>query len=223
MAAQNKRILCFIDEFGTAGEPGFALGCVMAWAKDCGRADKSLSDLLEPNANELHAANLSKEYIQSLLARFAQTDRPEGIVLMIRLGTMFEGSAATIYAGNVIETVKVAIGQFRDLHKISGRGLGNVELILDLNQHNTAPEFERLISSARVHDGRFRAVNRVSQIDSAASRLLQLSDVVAYARMWIHRGEENAKGLHEVMGFECFESKKPPMGRFLGAACNRTM
>jgi hypothetical protein len=81
MAAQNKRILCFIDECGTAGEPGFALGCVMAWARECGRADKSLSDLLEPNANELHAANLSREYLQSLLARYAQTDRPEGMIV----------------------------------------------------------------------------------------------------------------------------------------------
>ena len=88
MAAQNKRILCFIDECGTAGESGFALGCVMAWARECGRADKSLSDLLEPNANELHAANLSREYLQSLLARFAQTDRPEGMILMNRLGTV---------------------------------------------------------------------------------------------------------------------------------------
>jgi Protein of unknown function (DUF3800) len=200
MAAQNKRILCFIDECGTAGEPGFALGCVMAWARDCGRADKSLSDLLEPNVNELHAANLTKEYIQSLLARFAQTDRPQGMILMNRLGTMFDGTAPAIYAGNVIETVKVAVGQFRDLHGISGRGLGNVELILDLNQHNSNPEFQRLILDASKNDGRFRAVSHVSQIDSAASRLLQLADVVAYARMWIHRGEENAKGLHENYG-----------------------
>jgi Protein of unknown function (DUF3800) len=200
MAAQNKRILCFIDECGTAGEPGFALGCVMAWGRECGRADKSLSDLLEPNVNELHAANLSREYVQSLLARYAQTDRPQGMILMNRLGTASEGTAPAIYAGNVIETVKVAIGQFRELHKISGRGLGNVELVLDLNHHNTDPEFQRLISDACQHDGRFKAVNRVSQIDSAASRLLQLADVVAYARMWIHRGEENAKGLHENYG-----------------------
>lgn len=200
MAAQNKRILCFIDECGTAGEPGFALGCVMAWARECGRADKSLSDLLEPNVNELHAANLSKEYVQSLLARYAQTDRPQGMILMNRLGTVSEGTASAIYAWNVIETVKVAIGQFRELHNISGRGLGNVELILDLNHHNTDAECQRLISDACRHDGRFKAVNRVSQIDSAASRLLQLADVVAYARMWIHRGEDNAKGLRENYG-----------------------
>ena len=199
MAAQNKRILCFIDECGIAGQDGFALGCVMAWARECGRADKVLSDLLEPNANELHAVNLNKAYLQSLLSRYAQTDRPE-MVLMNRLGTIANGTAPAIYAGNIIETVKVAIGQFRKLHNINSRGLGNVELILDLSHHNADPECQSLLNSACENDGRFRAVNRISQVDSAASRLLQLADLVAYSRMWIHRGEENAKGLHNNFG-----------------------
>ena len=200
MAAQNKRILCFIDECGTAGEDGFALGCVMAWARECGRADKSFSDLLEPNANELHAADLSKEYLQSLLARFSQTDRPHGMVMMNRLGTVMQGTPAAIYANNVIETVKVAVGQFRKLHSIGGRGIGNVELVLDRNHHNCDPECRQIIANASDNDGRFRAVDAVVQIDSAASRLLQLADAVAYSRMWIHRREENAKGLHKKYG-----------------------
>ena len=199
MAAQNKRILCFIDECGTAGEQGFSLGCVMVWARECGKADKSLSDLLEPNANELHAVNLNKAYLQSLLARYHQTDRPE-MVLMNRLGTIVDGTAPEIYAGNVIETVKVAIGKFRKLHNINGKGLGNVELILDLNHHNTDPECERLLNAAQQNDGRFRAVNRISQIDSAVSRLLQVADLVAYSRMWISRGEDNARGIRENYG-----------------------
>lgn len=202
MAGLNKRILCFIDECGTAGEDGFALGCVMAWARECGRADKSLSDLLEPTVNELHAGLLSKEYLQSLLARYAQTDRPGGMVMMNRLGTVSEGTRPAIYARNVIETVKVAIGQFGKLHKVRGRGVGNVELILDFNHHNTDAECQRLLAEARANDGRFKAVAHVTQIDSAASRLLQLADVVAYSRMWIHRGEENAKGIHENYGIQ---------------------
>ena len=201
MAAQNKRILCFIDECGTAGEDGFALGCVMAWSRQSGRADKALSDLLEPNANELHAVNLRKEYLQSLLARYAQTDRPQ-MVLMNRLGTATEGTPAAIYATNVIETVKVAIGQFRRLNGIGGKGVGNVDLILDQNHHNRDPECQQIIANAQQNDGRFKAVNSVSQIDSAASRLLQLADVVAYSRMWIHKGEDNAKGLHENYGIQ---------------------
>ena len=200
MAIQNKKILCFLDECGIAGAPGFALGCVMAWAHECGRADKSFSDLLEPNANELHAVDLSKGYLQGLLARYAHSGRPKGMILMNRLGTASEGTAPAIYAGNVIETVKVAIGQFREFHTMQGQRVGNVELILDRNHHNTDPECQRLISKAYLHDGRFRAVSCISQIDSSASRLLQLADVVAYARTWIHRGEENAKGLHEKFG-----------------------
>lgn len=200
MAALNKRVLCFIDECGTAGQPGFALGCVMVWARECGRADKSFSDLLEPNVNELHAVNLTKEYLQSLLARFAQTERPQGMVLMNRLGTSLQGSAPAIYARNVIETVKVAVGQFRQTHKIEGRGLGNVELILDLNHHNTAPEFSQILLDARQHDGRFKAVTHISQISSAASRMLQLADIVSYSRTWIHKGEDHAQGLHDNYG-----------------------
>lgn len=198
MAGLNKRILCFVDECGTAGEDGFALGCVMTWARDCGRADKSMSDLLEPNANELHAANLDKRYLQSLLGRYAQTDGTQGLILMNRLGTVKAGRAPVIYAANLIETVKVAIGQFRRHHRLRGRSIGNVELILDRNHHNTDPEFHRLIGDASRNDGRFRAVSHVSQIDSAASRLLQLADIVAYARTWIHKGEDNAQGLHDT-------------------------
>jgi len=203
MAALNKRILCFIDECGTAGQNGFALGCVMAWAREVGKADKSLSDLLEPSANELHAVKLNKEYLQSLLERYAQADRPE-MVLMNRLGTVTCGTEPAIYAGNVIETVKVAIKQFRNLHKINDRGLGNVALILDWNHHNTNPECLRLLQEASKNNGRFRAVNQISQIDSAASRLLQLADLVAYSRTWIHKGEDNAKGIHNKFGISVF-------------------
>jgi hypothetical protein len=197
MARLNKKILCFIDECGTAGQPNFALGCVMVWAKDAGRADKALSDLLEPNVNELHAVNLQQEYLQSLLARFAQTETPAGMVMLNKIGAPLVGSAPQIYAGSVIEAVKIAAKQFRDENNIRDQNIGNVELILDRNEQNTHPDFLATISRAKEHDGRFKAVTHVMQIDSAASRLLQLADVVAYARIWIHRGEENADGLRQ--------------------------
>lgn len=197
MARLNKKILCFIDECGTAGQPNFALGCVMTWARDAGRADKSLSDLLEPNVNELHATGLQHEYLQSLLARFAQTETPAGMVMLNRLGTSTVGTAPQIYANDVIEAVKIAAKQFRDENRIRDRNIGNVELILDRNEQNTHPDFMSAIATAQKRDGRFRAVTHVTQIDSAASRMLQLADVVAYARMWIRRGEENAEGLRQ--------------------------
>lgn len=197
MARLNKRILCFIDECGTAGEPDFALGCVMVWARDAGRADKALSDLLEPNVNELHAVSLQQEYLQSLLARFAQTETPVGMVMLNKIGMPMVGTAPQIYASSVIEVVKIAAKQFREENRIRDQNIGNVELILDRNEQNTHPEFLAAIATAKEQDGRFRAVTHVTQIDSAASRMLQLADVVAYARMWIRRGEENAAGLRQ--------------------------
>ena len=197
MARLNKKILCFVDECGTAGDDDFALGCVMLWARDCGRADKALSDLLEPNANELHAQQLSRGYLQGLLGRYEQTDRPGSMVMLNRKGTLVIGTRPQVYANNVIEAVKITMGQFRLETRIQGRNIGNVELIMDRNGHNTHPEFMDLIQVAMQEDGRFRAVEHVTQIDSAASRMLQLADIVAYARTWIHNGEANAKGLRE--------------------------
>ena len=199
MAGLNKKILCFVDECGTAGDPGFALGCVMAWARDCGRADKLLSDLLEPTAKEIHASQLNSRYVQGLLARYSQVDTPEGMVMMNRLGTVTTGSRPEIYARNVIETVKTAVGQFRKANELRGV-VGNVDLILDVNNHNGDPVFDTILGEARKNDGRFKAINRIDRIDSAASRLLQLSDMVAYSRTWMTGGEENAAGLHRTYG-----------------------
>ena len=39
-------------------------------------------------------------------------------------------------------------------------------------------------------------------LDSAASRLLQLADVVAYSRKWLVEGELSAKSLRERFGIE---------------------
>ena len=199
MARLNKKILCFVDECGTAGEADFALGCVIVWARDCGRADKALSDLLEPNASELHAVDLRNAYLQGLLGRFAQTDKPEGLVLINKSGVPFEGSCAEIYALNVIEAVKTGIGQFRKQNNWHGK-IGNIDLVLDLNHQNADPAFDVLLEKARISDGRFRAVNHVGRIDSAASRMLQLADVVAYARKWVQNGEKNAAGLRNSFG-----------------------
>ena len=200
MAALNKRILFFVDECGTAGEDSFAIGCVMVWARECARADKAFCDLLEPNVNELHSATVKKEYLQRLLVRFARTNTSQRMILMNRLGTIKQGSPLVIYAGNVIETVKVAVGKFHSLHNFGGRRVNNIELIMDRNHHNCDPECQQIIAEAAESNGRFKAVDAVVQINSAASRLLQLADIAAYSRMWIHKREENARGLRETFG-----------------------
>jgi hypothetical protein len=65
----KKKVLCFIDESGTAGSGPFQLGALFVLARDAGRLDKAFSDLLPSDANEVHAVRLSNGYLQGLLDR----------------------------------------------------------------------------------------------------------------------------------------------------------
>lgn len=80
--------------------------------------------------------------------------------------------------------------------------IANVDVITDVNHHHDHLQFTAELGRARREDGRFRGNNRVVRLDSAASRLLQLADVVAYARKWIVAEELNAQGLREDFGIE---------------------
>ncbi|MHA6297849.1 DUF3800 domain-containing protein [Devosia sp. CAU 1758] len=197
MPGLNRKIICFVDEYGTAGEEGFALGLAIVWASQCGKADKTFSDLLPASANEVHAASWDRTNLQSLLARYAQTEMPEGLLMMNKRSSSTVGSRPEIYANTLIETVKVAAKRFRDDQGL-GKQINNIEVIVDLNEQNTHHTFEEAIRQAIVNDGLFRAVTRVVAIDSAVSRMLQLADVVAHSRSWINNGDANAKGLREA-------------------------
>lgn len=201
MARLNKKILCFVDEYSTAGDPGFALGCVMVWAKECGKADKAFSDLLPESVNEVHAVNWKNASLQSVLGRYAQTAAPESLLMLNKRSDVAPCDRPEHYALSLIETVKIGAKRFANAQGL-GHRFGNVEVITDLNEQNTHARFSELIDHARQHDGRFRAVNRVTPLDSAASRMLQLADIVAHSRAWIDNSEFNAKGLREAYKIE---------------------
>ena len=202
MTALNKKILCFVDEYGTAGEPGFALGAVLVWARECGRLDKVFSDLLPPSAKEVHAATWRPSALQAVLAQLAQSPAPASLVMLNRRGDGSVGGRPELYARALVETVKVGVRRFADQNRVRSRSIGNVDVIVDVNEQNSHRAFQQLVAAAQREDGRFRAVNRVVQLDSAASRVLQLADVVAHARSWIDRAEDNAAGLRERYGNE---------------------
>jgi len=196
----NKKILCFIDEYGTAGTAPFHLGAVFVLASEAGRLDKRFSDLLEANANEIHAVNLSDGYLQGLLDRLRGEAALDRVVMLNQKFPTQEGDPPLLYAQAVVEAVKAGIKRFRP---ILGRDwVSNVDVITDVNQHNDHPVFEAELERAQRDDGRFRGVNRIVRLDSAASRLLQLADVVAYARKWIVAEDFNARGLRERFGIE---------------------
>lgn len=201
MARLNKKVLCFIDEYGTAGDDGFALGCVMVWARECGKVDKAFSDLLPLTVNEIHAVDWSNNHLQGLLGQFAQTEAPGSLIMLNKTIDVTGKSRPEIYARAVIETVKVGMKRFGKAQRI-GETLRNVEVITDANEQNGDAEFFRVIEDARQHYGRFKGVTRVTPLDSSASRVLQLADVVAYSRSWVNKAEFNAKGLGEAYNIE---------------------
>jgi len=201
MARLNKKVLCFLDECGTAGEDGFCLGCVMVWARECGKVDKAFSDLLPPNVNEVHAVKWTDRSLQSLLARFAETDAPDSLIMLNKAADVTGATRPEIYARAVIETVKSGMKRFGKAQGIR-ETLGNVEVIVDANEHNGTAGFSRLIEDARRHDGRFMGVTRVVPLNSAASRVLQLADVVAYSRSWVSKAELTARRLSEAYNIE---------------------
>lgn len=196
----NKKVLYFIDEHGTAGEPHFALGAVMVWARECGKADKAFSDLLPSSANEVHASKWEAHSLQHLLTRFQQTGVPASLILMNKACGSLHGDRPQIYAHALIDTVKTAINRFQKAQRI--RNIGNVEVITDLNAQNAHAQFRQVIDAAMNADGRFKAVNSVSPIDSSASRMLQLADIVAHSRSWLKKPDTDAKRLREVFGIE---------------------
>jgi len=197
----NKKILCFVDEYGTAGVGDLYLGAVFVMAREAGRLDKCFSDLLEPNANEIHAADLADGYLQDLMQRFWLAVPPGRLIMINRKIGMKSGQPPVLYAQALIETVKIGLKRFRT--DILGRStIGNVEVITDANHHNGHPAFAAEIIKAQNSDGVFRAVNHVVRLDSAASRLLQLADTVAYSRKWIVGKEMNAAGLRERFGIQ---------------------
>jgi hypothetical protein len=191
--ALNKKVLCFIDENGTAGTSDLYLGAVVVLARDAGRVDRCFTSLLEPNTKEIHAADLDDLYLQGLLRRFWEAAPRDRIVMINQKIPLRKGAGPVIYAQAVVETVKIGLKRFQK--DVLGREtIGNVEVITDQNHHNDHPDFRPEIARSQAHDGRFRGVNRLATIDSAASRLLQLADIVGYSRKWVNRGTIRAKG-----------------------------
>ena len=201
MEKLNKKVLCFIDESGTVGKDGFALGCVMVWARECGKVDKVFSSLLAPHTNEVHAAKMANYHIQSILEKFAGSDASKNLIMINKLADVRGSTQPEIYANALIETVKAGMKRFGQAQH-NGKMLRNVEVMVDVNEQNTHPTFSKVIEVAQKHDGRFKGVTRVIPLDSAASRALQLADIVAYSRLWVIKDKLNSRGLSQAFNIE---------------------
>ena len=195
----NKKILFFIDEFGTAGVGDLYFGGGIALAKDAGRLDKCFSDQLKTNAKEIHAVKMRDEDLKDLMIRFKQSVSQEHFILINRSVSIRQGNAPVIYAQGLIETVKVGLKLFRE-EVLKSEHINNVEIIIDINQHNTHRDFESEISREQSEDRKLHPVKHIARIDSAASRMLQIADIVAYSRKFIINKDLNAEQLKRDYG-----------------------
>lgn len=195
----NKKVLCFIDEYGTAGQGDLYFGCVVVLARQAGQIDKCFSDQLEPTANEIHAVRLSDRYLKDLMQRFWKSSPAEHFILINRKIGAQAGSPAVLYAQALVETVKIGLTLFRkDVLKTAT--INNVDVITDINSQNSHPDFDAEIDQSKSDGGLFRAVNIVSKVDSAASRILQLADITAYSRKFILANDLSADQMHRLYG-----------------------
>ena len=94
----NKKVLCFIDEYGTAGQDDLYFGCVIALSRDTGRIDKSFSDQLESSATEIHAVKLKDNYLKDLMQRFWESSPSDTFILINRKINAQPGSPPVLYA-----------------------------------------------------------------------------------------------------------------------------
>ncbi|WP_448208614.1 DUF3800 domain-containing protein [Azospirillum sp. sgz302134] len=201
---RNKKLLCFIDEYIPGNTSDLYLGAVFVPAAEAGRVDKTFSDLLPANANEVHGVNLEDATIEGLLDGLFKASPSSHLLMINRRITGTTGAAPHVYGNAVVELVKIGMRTFRTEKltfklKNERRVLNNLDLILDRNQHNTHPQFEAVMQKSR-SEGSFRGVDGVSCIDSAASRLLQIADLVATTRRWIVGGAVRADALRDRFG-----------------------
>ncbi|MBB3996151.1 hypothetical protein GGR95_003824 [Sulfitobacter undariae] len=200
MAGLNKRVLIFIDESGTAGEPDFMLGSVTVAARHASVAESILSNFREKNAGELHANKMEGVVARRLLQQFHGATKDRGLIFLNKASAHHHGTAAQIYAAAVIEIVKVAIRRYAKQHRIPK--IGNIELILDRNDTNKSEECVLCLAAAQRDDKLFQAVEHIACVDSTAARFLQVADLVAYSRRWQERGEINGKQLESECGIK---------------------
>ncbi|WP_371158373.1 DUF3800 domain-containing protein [Jannaschia sp. 2305UL9-9] len=189
----NKKILVFIDESGTAGDPDFMLGAVVVASRHAGMVGSAFIGLRNGSGGEAHAAEMKGETCRRLLreTRGALSDVP--VVTLNVSASHHTGGRDEIYARGIVEAVKVATLRYG---RITGlQSVGNVELILDRNGINETDAFRARMVSAQKTEGRFRGVSHIAALDSAAAPLLQMADLVAYARRWRDAGEIDARRL----------------------------
>ncbi|EIE48597.1 hypothetical protein C357_23205 [Citreicella sp. 357] len=178
----------------------------MAFASDVAKADKMFSDLLPRGFNEFHANTHGRTFVRGTIKTFSD----QAAETSLRMYSHFkpdlrdEDCPQTSYARSLIEAVKAASKTFRRTHKAIGQQINNIDVLVDMSEHNTGPIFKGIVQDAMMTDGLFRGVNSVVAIDSSVSRMIQLADAIAYLRHLAIKGEISNKELDQELRITLF-------------------
>lgn len=202
---KNKKVLAFVDEFGTPGHSEFGVGVVVCSAGVAGQLDTHITHGRPSGSGEIHANALSTPVLLDILRRVQGHAAANSLVLLCYSATNTTGKTAErIYADTVLEALGLAVNKLKTKANVgvsaqTGLLINNVELIMDRCTVNESSGFRDCMEDRRAAKrGHAKAIEHWAVIDSNVSRLLQLADVVAYCHTL--KTEVTAKRLQTECG-----------------------
>jgi hypothetical protein len=204
----DKKVLLFADEHGTPGDASFGFGFVGVRDRDVQKVSAAFERYLTEQANsEFRSANLPPhrrvEIVRAVQARLAGS-----VAVSFSIAKSLSGrtppdtrrpAPKDLYVDSLTHACRRLLAAVQRERRF-GR-MDNVELIVDRNSLNETADFQRRFLE---EGGRLRAVRHVAVVDSAASRLLQLSDAVASMLNPAVPGSESADVLENRTGVKTY-------------------
>lgn len=178
---KNRKILVFGDEFVTKSAKGanvYGFGLLICDATVAAKLDAHVVHGLPRGVGEIHSTQWSEDTLVGVLESIQEHTDARQTVLLHKAGTV-TGTTPNAYARNLVAALMTGLHRFK--RKIKGWDyINNVELVLDRCDANEHPDFGAHLRASQA-TGITRAIEHCQVIDSCASRLLQVADVIAYA------------------------------------------
>lgn len=190
MATSNKKILLFADEHGRPEKDVFTFGIVVCPALLNAKIDTHVTQRLPASAGEIHSSDWDKNALINVL-KSLRTHQESNYVTMVNYNRRRNSKTnVETYSNTLIEAARTAINKFKlsyakELKKYhddnSGFFINNIEMIVDRCDYNETDEFKDIMKK-HLATGNGKSISHFEVIDSCASRMLQIADVVAYSR-----------------------------------------
>ena len=136
------------------------------------------------------------------------------MVMMNRVSRESGSTPSAKYGHCLVETVSTGLKLFKK--NVGLPDIRNVRVLVDFReQHQSSKDLWCIVRNACRSHGHFMGVGHVTMVDSAASRLMQLAELVAASRNWASKMGIGVEHLEEQCGILC-RWKKPPEGGFCG-------